>query len=185
MPDLSLAPTREVTGYTVQLRDFTGKSGTSRIAAGAEATPAQLVAVRTALGNMSNARVMETSSQVGIKQINPANPANTTYDEAYATVDIKAIFVYQNDVGDVVYQRVPAPDASIFLADGETVQDPADEALILALITATLAALNASTPAGTYIYVRGYREGTEARNRVPLPIEEPGIGDSPPDAPGV
>lgn len=185
MPDLSAAPTRAYTGFTVGLRDFTGKSSTIRITAGADADAAALAAVRTAAGNMSNARVMEYSSQQGIRQINPANPANTTFDEAYATVDVRAVFIFQDDEGNVEYVKVPAPDASIFLPDGETVQTPVANALVLALTSAVVAALNDSDPAGTFIYVRAYREGTASRSRIPLPIEEPGGGDSPPDAPGV
>jgi hypothetical protein len=184
MPDISAAPTRAYAGYTVQLRDFTGKPATANIEAGAEATPAQLIAVRTGIGNMSNARVMETATKTGVKQINPANPLNTTYDEAYATVDVKAVFVFQNDDGDVQYVRVPAPDASIFQTDGETVLEPVVGSPTLTPVTAMVTALNASTPAGTWIYVRAYKEGSAARGRVPLPIGEPGAG-TPGDAPGV
>lgn len=177
MPDFSAAAKETYAQVSIQLRDFTGQS---RSAALARANPAvtggQVDTLRTAIGNMSNARVMSESANVVEAIINPADPLNTVFDEAYSTVNDAIILVFQNATGDVQRLRVPAPDLSIFQPDGETVD------LTNGLFTATRDAALAVLPTG-YIFSRVYLEGLGKRVRVPLPTAEPLSTDSPPQLP--
>lgn len=186
MPDFSAGATRSVRAFSTSIRDFRGRSRSTRHIIATDTSAAQVTALRTAIGNMSNGRVMGTSLATDVEIINPADPINTTYDESYSTTDHVAVMVFQNGAGDVQTAEVPAPDASIFESDGETVDRT--NGLVIAYLTAALAALNAGTPAGTWAFARGFLS-TRARNSrrqpIRLPLAEPGAGDNPPDAPGV
>lgn len=189
MPPISAAPTRAVQNFSVSLSDFRGKSRSALLEIGADSTTLQRDTLAEEIGNMSNARVMSFTYAVGVAQLNPANPANTAFDEAYATVDDALILVFQNDDGDIQPLRIPAPDAQFFLPDGETVITPtaagsASQIQLFDTISAAEDALNASTPAGTWGYVRGYKEGVRRRNRTPLNITEPAGLDEPSALPG-
>lgn len=177
MPDFSAAATETYSQVSIQLRDFTGKtSPASIVRAGAGVTSGQVDAFRTAVGNISNARVMAERATVVQAIINEADPLNTVFDEAYSTVGDALIMIFQNATGDTQRVRIPAPDLSVFLADGETVD--LTNSLFAALRDATLACL----PAG-YVFSRAYLEGIGRRARTPLPVAEPLSTDSPPQLP--
>lgn len=189
MPGLSAAPTTAFQRFSVSLTDFRGRSRSSLMEAGAEATTAQRDAVALEIGNMSNARVMSFTYSVGIEQLNPAHTANSAFDEAYPTVDDALILVFQNNAGTIQYVPIPAPDAQFFLPDGETVIEPSAagsgaQQQLLDTVNAILDVLNADTPAGTYAYARGYKEGVRRRARTPLRITEPAGLDEPSALPG-
>jgi hypothetical protein len=173
-----------------QFRDFRGKPSSASGFVSPVATPTQISAVAVALGNGSNARLMEQRVTQASVQVFAADPQNTAFDEAYATVDDGLIFVFQNTVGDIQTWRLPAPDAILFLADGETPVDPDSGAaagsgalLISNIVTAILAAMNETS--GTYVYARSYKEGVNRRRVTPLPLEEPSGTDLPGSGPGV
>jgi len=186
MPPFSAAPRRTGTAGAWQFRDFTGRAYSSSFDVSAAATPAELDAVNVGIGNMSNSRLMErriTDFQV---QINPANPLNTTFDEAYATIDDVLFLVFQNNItGEPRYVGVPAPDAIFFAPDGETVIAP-DAAGAAGsgglLLSQAITALETAMGAG-WVYARGYKQGIGRRQRQPLPLAEP--TGNPGDAPGL
>jgi hypothetical protein len=109
------------------------------------------------------------------------NPiSRRVFDESYSSITTKATFVFQDSLRKIVRVEVPAPDASIFGSDGNTV-DP-DNALVEALVDEVLAVLG-----GTYVLVRGFlssrtRQPKGATN--PPTIVEPGATSVPGDAPG-
>lgn len=186
MPPFSAAPRRVGTNLAVQFRDFTGKPKSMSGAVSAAATEAELDAVVVAAGNLSNARVMEQRITEFEVQISNANPLNTAFDEAYATVKDELVVQFQaTATGEIREFRIPAPDASIFLPDGETVVVPDSGAaagsgaeLLDNFITAMLVALGAG-----FEYARAFKNNSETRPRQALGITEP-VG-SPGDAPGV
>lgn len=140
-------------------------------------------AVRTALGNMSNAAVVATSSTIKT-EVNPASAFVRVLDESFSDASTKAVMVFQNDALEIKSIAIPAPDASLFAADGVTLDS--GNALVQAAITAITAALNAGG-ADTYAYSKGYRS-TRSR-RLPRPrtvktVVEPAIGENPPPEPG-
>lgn len=177
MPDFSASPTETYATVTISLRDFTGKSRTATISrADAGVSAGAVDALRTAIGNMSNARVMSESAAVTQAIVNEADPLNTVFDEAYSTVNDAIVMIFQNATGSVQRLRIPAPDLSIFQPDGETVD--LENALFVAARDAALAVL----PAG-YLFKRVYLEGVGKRIRTPLPVAEPADADNPPQLP--
>jgi hypothetical protein len=109
--------------------------------------------------------------------INDADPQNTVYDEVYGRTADALILIFQNATGQVQRVSVPAPDLSIFTADGETPD------LTNGLFVAARDAILAVLPAG-YTFSRAYLKGIGTRRRTPLPVDEPGVLDNPPAAPG-
>lgn len=186
MPPFSAAPRRVGTRLSTQLIDFRGKPKSASIIISAAATPAEADAITTATGNISNARVMEQHVSSFDVQISNANPLNTAFDEAYATVQDELVLVFQADAtGEVREYRVPAPDAIVFQGDGETLvaRDAGGAAgsgglLLDTLIEALLTGLGAG-----FSYARGYKNNSEKRARQPLPLAEP--TGNPGDAPGL
>jgi len=160
---------------TVTVRDLGGEVATVSVEGGTTVLDAAASAFANAVGNASNARAE------AYNQTNPAYADENAipFDEAYASVSTKAVLVFQNPSRDVRKIMLPAPDASLFAADGFTI-DPA-QTQAAALITATLAIL----PAG-YEYVRGFKS-TKTRKtgkvRSAVTPAEPGAGDLPADAP--
>jgi len=185
MPPFSAAPQRVGTTLSVQFRDFRGKPKSMSGIISAAATAGEAAAVATAAGNMSNARVMERRVTNFAVQISNANPLNTAFDEAYATVDDELIVLFQaTATGEIRDFHIPAPDAIFFLPDGETVVVPDSGAaagsgaqLLDAFIAATLTALGAG-----FEYARSYKNKSEVRGRQPLAIAEP--TGNPGDLPG-
>lgn len=185
MPGFSAATRVSEGRAAYQFRDFRGKPYSTSGVMLTTATAADVLAAGNAIGALSNARLMESSAQINSVQQNPSNPANTAFDEAYATTDDQLILVFQNSVGDIQNWRIPAPDASYFLPDGETVIVPdggaaagTPELLLQTAIDALLTLMG-----GTYVYSRAFKSGVSRRARRPLPIEEP--TGNPPAAPGV
>lgn len=184
MPDFSAAPVQSQRVFSISLRDFTGDSRAARIPIGTDTTTPEITAARTAIGNLSNGRVMETNLYTFVEQINPGNPLNTTFDEAYATMSTVLVLMYQNDAGLEFGVEIGAPDASLFTVDGKTVNTA--NALIIAANTAILAAAN-NGGVGTYAFQRGYlsqRSRRASRAKTTLPLVEPAVGANPPIAPG-
>lgn len=186
MPPFSAAARRTGTNLSIQYRDFTGRARSSSIEISPVADEADVTALQVASGNMSNARVMEQRVIDFAVQVNPANPANTAFDEAYATIDDALVLMFQNNTtGDIRPYQIPAPDAIFFLPDGETVVEPDDGAAAGTgplLLSVTIEAYIAIAGTG-WVYARGYKEGTRKRARQPLPLAEPtGL---PGDAPGL
>lgn len=177
MPDFSTADRETYTSVSIQLRDFRGWSKSANIPRAKEAVSgAEAEALRTAVGNISNARVMSETVTAVDAIINDADPANTVFDEAYSHVEDAIILLFQDNTGRTTRFRVPAPDLSIFQADGETVD--IENALFTALRDAVLAVL----PAG-YIFKRTWLEGLGKRARTPLPVAEPAELENPPQLP--
>lgn len=184
MPDFSAAPVETQRVFQVSLTDFAGDSRSARIPIGSDTTTPEITAARTAIGNLSNARVMGTNLYTFVEQINPGNPLNTTFDEAYPTVNSTLVLVYQDDAGLEFSVEVGAPDASVFTVDGKTVNTA--NALIIAANAAILAAAN-NGAVGTYAFQRGFlsqRSQRAKRAKTPLPLVEPTGGQNPPIAPG-
>jgi len=189
MPDLSGTGLTTGYPYSVTFHDWGGRPRASLINGNSDTTTVLFTALRTAMGNASNARVTATRQTVQAEQLNIGAAQNFTYDEAYPNVKTALVLIFQNTLGVKESVVVPAPDASLFLADGETPVEPdaagtAGEILMDAIIVAALAVLNAGPPASLYSYSRGYLEGVGKRVRTPLPIQEPGA-QPPGDAPGV
>lgn len=183
MPPFSAAPLRSQRAHSLQIQDFLGGSKSARVIVTSDTTGAQITALETATGNLSNGRVMASTLASESFQLNPANPLNTAYDEAHATVDIVLTMVFQNDAGDIQAVEIGAPDASLFAADGETPDNA--NALIIAYKAAAIAAMNEG--GGTWAFARGFRSThakSAKRRATPHPLAEPGVGASPPIAPG-
>lgn len=183
MPPFSAAPLRSQRSHSLQIQDFIGKSRAARTIVATDTTAGQITALETAIGNLSNGRVMASTLSSESFQLNPANPLNTTFDEAHATVDIVLVMVFQDDGGNTQASEIGAPDASLFASDGETPLDT--NGLIIAYKAAALAAMNEG--GGTWAYSRGFRStrsARAARARTPHPLAEPGVGAQPPIAPG-
>lgn len=177
MPDFSASPREAYTSVAIQLRDFRGWSKSANIPrAKAAVSGAEAEALRTAIGNVSNARVMAETVTVVDAIINDADPLNTVFDEAYSHVDDAIILLFQNATGQTQRIRVPAPDLSIFQPDGETVD--VENALFVALRDACLGVLDAG-----YLFKRTWLEGVGKRARTPLPVAEPLSTDNPPQLP--
>lgn len=178
MPDFSGAARETYAQISISLRDFAGNSATATIAqANGAANAATVTAVREAVGAISNARVMTTRLSNVDSVINDADPANTVYDEVYGRAADALVMIFQNATGDVQRVSIPAPDLSIFQADGETPD------LSNALFIAARDAIQTAMPAG-FVFARAYLKGIGTRRRVPLPTAEPGVGENPPALPG-
>jgi len=168
-------------GHTLTLLDFAGRQRSTRLDVAPTATTAQLDALRDAVGNASNAALIGDYRQAFTQLANPADPDVIAFDEGYPSVGDVAVFIFGNSLGNEQALEVPAPDLPLFNAsDYETVNPGA--ALSDAIITAALAALNAS--GSDYAYVRGFyskrkTKRISARTK-PGTIQEPGAGDLPP-----
>lgn len=121
-------------------------------AAGGSATTiatgnATLAALMAALAGKSNASVA-TWTEGGV---NVAAPAPVAAD--YISVRDQAVLIFADAAGALTQLTLPAPVASIFMADGQTV-DPAQVTAITAAAIGTLV-----TGAGGVVtnYVGGYR----------------------------
>jgi biotin carboxyl carrier protein len=112
-------------------------------------TSAGAVAVVAAIAALSNAAVQETW-EGPLTAV--AAPTPTAADKI--SVRDSAELVYSTAAGSLVKVSIPAPQAAIFMADGETV-NPAAVAALTALVLA-----NVVTPAG--VAVTAYVAGTRA-----------------------
>lgn len=185
MPSTSTVARRASSRYAVSIVDHRGqrRACSVNIPAAATFTAAALATLRTAIGSITNGAVVATTLSSSEEVVNTT--LTTTYDESYSTIDHVAVLHYQDTAGNVITVEVPAPDLSIFYADGVTV----DPTKITGINSAVSGVINAGDPAGTYAFVRGYlstRRGERASQRVrPGTIREPAGTDTPPVAPGV
>ena len=169
--------------YTVSLVGFSGdKTSVSLSDYPATVTPAELTDFAEKLGALTNAGVYGMTST---SKSETAPTQAVVFDEAYAGVEMKAIMVFQDlNTLKTLQIGIPAPDASIFGTDGNTVNSA--QADVLAFIVATQLVLNKA--GADYAYVRGYRAGRTRqipRSNVMGIKSEPGVGDLPADAPAV
>lgn len=126
--------------------DVAGQTRSTAITANASAS-----AVEVALLNASNADVLLESEGQLFSNSSPSPIAAT-----YQSVEDFAALLYADAGGSIVQITLPAPKASIFMADGETV-DPANTDV--AGITATVVGV-VITPAGNPVtnFVGGTRQ---------------------------
>lgn len=149
-------------------------------------TQAQIDTWTDTVTNITNAGMRSRNTKRGERI---ADTQVVAFDEALSTVTNGATFVFENASLVQKSFTIPAADFSIFESDGETVIRPGGaSAIVTALVTATLAILNAGTPAGTFAFARGYRsDNTRKRRRGKTrpTIQEPAIGDLPGPGPGL
>lgn len=186
MPPFSAAARRAISKLSFGFRDLNGDPGSTSFTASAAATDAEVAAVAAGLGNMSNARLMESHRKVSSVQINPNNALNSAFDDVHGTVDKVGIMLFQNDTtGEVRRVGVPAIDASFFTQGGKIFIEPDGAATAgdpPELLDNSIVALLAVFGAG-WNYVRGYLRGSNAPQNVVIPVVEP--TGNPPDEPGV
>jgi len=164
-------------------------SGGDKAAVQIEITPdvtaAEIVTLRTALGNASNAALYKQSATASLEiPLTRTNP----FDESYSDAGMKAVFVFQNDELETRSIALPAPDETLFGPDGVAVL--ATQPIASAVIAAATVILNggaAADPQGTFVFVRGYRSDRARslpRPRTVRQSVEPTGGQLPPPAPG-
>lgn len=184
MPDFQVTPY----GYSTVSATLVDASG-MKASVGIDRLPDTVIASEmeawaTALSNISNAGLL--SRQINNKAAVALSQA-LAYDEAWATVGVKLVLEFQREDLSLRTVEVPAPDASVFLTDGNTA-DPAN-VLVDALVVATLAMINKGLTVGDpgyHRFVRGYRQ---VRSRALTPaggkpsVQEPDTGSSPPQDP--
>lgn len=195
MPNITApgAPIVSAGGFTVTLMDANGKTSSVGLDDFDDAvTLAQLQTWASAIGRSSNAAVI---AEINNQSRRISKGAARPYDEAESSVASKGVLVFENAALAIKEVNVPAPDLAWF-SSGIAVQPdfgapstPATPAQVLGqLITATLAILNAGTPAGTYAYLKGYVQ-TPGRKSPVVPVivtsAEPGATDEPGPEPGV
>jgi len=182
MPKLPATPVVDSSVFTVSMLASGGDIASVSVAGfDSTVTGAQLTTLQEAVGSISNAGVI--AQNVTVKR-ETAKQNATVLDESFSSAGTKAIFLFQDDTMTTKQLSVPAPDASIFLADGITV-DTAN-ALVTAFKNAVLAVINAGAVAGTYTLVRGYR--AEHSRKIPKSryspnLTEPSGGVNPPALP--
>lgn len=145
-------------GQTFSFRDIKGQTSTVRmfiVGATPAAALADGIAIEAALAALS------VASLGASKGAFTSSPAINTYGAAgaYDSVEDKAQLTYQTGTGAIHRYEIPAPLASIFLADDETV-DPANG--LVAALTAAMVG-KASSRDGVLLgsYVGGIRTRTK------------------------
>lgn len=154
------------------------------IGAGVTPDPGNVSAFRAAVGNMSNAGVIRMTEH---RDTFLAKKNAVAYDELHGEGMVVQCY-FQNNNGEIADFYVPMPDASLFNDDGVTL-DPAN-ALVIAMAAAAETLINNSyDPANSYEFTHGvlrdHRSKLPTGGRIKPTITEPGVGDNPPDAPGV
>lgn len=182
MPKLPLTPVVDTSIFTVSLLASGGDLASVSISDfDSTVTGAELTALQEAIGDVSNAGVI--GQTVSVKR-ETAKANATVLDESFSSAGTKAILLFQDDSMNTKQIAIPAPDASLFLSDGITLNTA--NALIIALKDAVLTVINKGTPVGTYTLVRGYRAEHARklpRSRYSPLIEEPSGGVNPPALP--
>lgn len=176
MPRMT-TPVTIVANISATVTDIAGQS--ARVSIGdltASPTNTQLTNWLNALGDCTNGAIVAANATAQQRDDITSRVAN---DEGHSLVNDKAVLIFQNSAGDTRREEIPAPDASLFGADGVTV-DPTN-AQVAAFVAATLAIY----PAG-YAYASGTLASrsrkTTTRRAPPLAVE-PGDGDLPPALP--
>lgn len=95
----------------------------------------------------------------------------------YSSVEDKADLVFQDSGGGLHHLRVPSPAASVFLADGLSVNELNTN--MAALIHAFL--VNAATRQGTLMgaYLGGVRRRVKQQRRIAITHQSPALGGAP------
>lgn len=170
---------------SITLIDYAGRSSTVGVEGPAITAP-QIAAVQNTIADLSNAAAVRRANTVGDEI--PISQA-ATFDEAYASVSDKLVLVFQDESLNKRTVSVPAPDASLFGADGMTAITPDSGAAAgepAKLLGDAVAALTVAL-GGTYAYVGGYL-ATRSRAGGGLSfrptIAEPGVGENPGENPG-
>lgn len=182
LPPPGEAQRRIEPSFSVSFLAAGGERATISLEISPDAGAAAQVAVANAVGSLSNAAVYayRTSLQTSVR-LSSVNPFN----EAWAGASEKLVLTFEN--ADFVQRSIaiPAPDESYFAADGLTLN--AGNPTVAAALADIEAALNAGDPAGTFVYLTGYRASykrrSQRRPRVVRPVVEPGPGDLPPALP--
>lgn len=191
MPDFPPAldaPRIQNTVFTVSLL-ASGGDGASVVLSDLDVavTGLELAAVRTAVGNLSNAAVWNTSLS---GKVTIAKTLINPLDEAYASASEKLVLVFQDADLNLRQIAIPAPDEAYFGGDGVTMITPNGSALngtpartLSDAITAILVALNGGgSGTGTFALLQGYRSSHTRKVRKPKIVRgsvEPAVGQLP------
>lgn len=184
MPGFAVTPNSQVSGSATFV-DASGLKATMGLDRLPDTVTKSLFdALRDAAANVSNAALVgakfSETDQVATAQ-------GVAFDEAYASISVKLVMEYQREDMALRTIEVPAPDASVFLTDGNTVD--IDNALVSALNVAILAVINNGLTIGDpgyHRFTRGYRSlrsRTVNRPGTKPTIQEPDTGSSPPQDP--
>jgi hypothetical protein len=188
------APIKTETSFTVSLLAAGGDRASVQITdLSDELTDVQSINLRSAIGRLSNAAVISDSRTVS-RSI--AETLTNPYDEAFAEAQTKLVLVWQNEDQELKSIAVPAPDISYFATDGVSLitpdggtpdAPPTPAQIVFAQLAFITTALNAGTPTGTYVFLKGYRSkraGKLPTPRTSRPVVEPAAADVPPPDPG-
>lgn len=122
----------DIDQFGVTMRDAKGNVSKSRFyvdfGGGSGVTDAQswevtFLPLWTALSNAALQRTSGAESRYGIAQYGAHAPSD------YQTIEQKAVFVFQDAVGNLHRYQVPAPKIALFQADRQTI-DPSNSAVI-------------------------------------------------------
>lgn len=133
-------------GQTVTYRDDKGQTSTVRFFVVANATQALAATAAAALialmTPLTNAAVQAVRGPSNLSPVGVVYGTNAEFEN----VEDKAEFTYETAAGSIHRYQIPAPKASIFLADGETID----------YTNSDVAAFDAAVKNGNY----GSRDGT-------------------------
>lgn len=169
--------------FTSTYIDYRGEKANVSLTYPLTVTDVELGAMLTALSGVTNAGLVSFSNTEWTG-ISPANAE--TYDEAEASVSVKAELVFQDNGLNTRSVSVPAPDASFVGDDGFTIVNTGTMATLITEIANVLNGGAGGT--GTFAFMRGYivnRSRNAKKPNIKPGIVEPGVGDLPGDAPGV
>lgn len=159
---------------SVQFVDWRGQTRTVSLPLDTDVTPD---AIANAMGDMSNAGIFGYRQNIIAEK---AITDVTAFDEAESSANLVAVFVFTADGGAYFYAEVPAPDASLFSADKQSLDS--SNALVSAFIDAVEAGNDG------YTYTRNFvvtRKGTKAGTKLLPTLSEPTALQNPPQAPAL
>lgn len=178
MPAMAGTPTT-VASLGFSFMDIAGKPGKASITNLASAPSGGAVTnMANALGNASNAALVSVS---GKAETYDDPTARVAFDEGYASCVTKATFIFQNAARRTKRLELPAPDASIFASDGETVDYT--NALVVDIVAKYQVIVGSS-----YVLKSGFLNSrtrkTTTSNRPPT-VREPDTLELPGGGPGL
>ncbi len=181
LPDVGDVGRNTGKGVSISFLDFAGRQRSTRLEVPTAATTLAIDALRTAVGNASNAAVVGRRIEEFTEVANVADPDVIAFDEGYPSAGDVAVFIFTDALGNAQALEVSAPDLPLFnVADYETINP--DAALSEAIIDAAVAVLNAGGAA--YAFARGFYSKRKTKRVTvrtkPGTIQEPGGGDLPP-----
>lgn len=154
---------RDAKGNTARVSFFVANTGT---------TATQFTAANTV-----NAAIDALTNAVVQSAIGPATGPRQEVvygtNATYAGVEDKAIFTFQTSTGDIHRFQIPAPLASIFLADGETV-DPTNTAVV-AFVSAVVANCVSQNGEAITFGAFGTRIRRKMRRKLTIFIKDPAL----------